>query len=227
MSDRPSADATSATHDEMVFFGQGRSMPRDLYRRARQLFKLFWIAGLSPFVMFVALAIIPSSFLMVPAKLLNELFWVHIRPATLEHCSGKCHMMAYSLIGVPLSWLAAIVFAIWAVRLALQNWDAGQEAIRRGAAPFGRTPSGQVKQPPGLVMTVLATAFLGALLLGGLWVLYLLAGSDRTISRDRENWPPMISLSTTVIMGITQFLAVATMMTLTNVVLHLKKLLTT
>ena len=223
MTDRGSADETMKMSDDMVFFGQGGSMPRDLYLRGRRLVKLYWIAALSPLVLLIAGALTPDAGLISGAKLLNGLFWAHFKQVSIGDCAGKCHMVAYSLVGIPISWLTTVVVAIWAIPLALQNWQAGQEAFRLGAAPCGRAANGEIRQPPGLGWGIVGTIVFGASLFGVSLVLYLLGGSDRTVSRGREISPTLISIWITIFMGFAQFFAVALMGCATVATLSFKK----
>src|SRR5712692_884313 len=103
--------------------------------RARRLFKLFWIAGLSPLALLIAFALMPESVLMSLARVFNELLWVHFKHVQIDGCTSKCHMMAYSLVGIPISLFAALMAGIWSIPLAIQNWQASQEALSRGANP--------------------------------------------------------------------------------------------
>jgi hypothetical protein len=227
VTDRGSVDEKPKMPDDMVFLSLGRSMPRDLYLHQRRLINLFWIAALSPLALLIAGALTPDTALIHGAELFNSLFWVHFKQVSIEGCVGKCHMMAYGLVGIPISWLATVVAAIWAIPLAAQNWHAQHEAFRRGAAPYGRARNGKINPPAGFGMSVgvcgVSATVAGAVLFGLLLLLYLFGGSDRTVSRGRDIPPAVISFLVTVIMGLTQFLAVALMSFLTIIALSFKK----
>lgn len=229
MTDRGSADETPKMPDDIVLLSLGRTMPRELYLRQKRLINLFWIATFSPLALLIAGALTPDAVLIRGAKLFNSLFWAHFKQVSIEGCSAKCHMMAYGLIGVPISWLATVVVAIWAIPLAAQNWHAQHEAFRRGAAPYGRARNGKINPPAGFGMSVgvygVSATVAGAVLFGLLVLLYLLGGSDHTVSRGRDIPPAVFSFWVTVIMGLTQFLAVALMSFLTIIALNFKKLL--
>jgi hypothetical protein len=214
--------------EDIVYFGKGYSAPRQLYRRGIRLYQLLAICALSPFVLLIAYALTPASALMVVADVFNDLFWTHLKYVSLENCGAKCQMMAFVLIAAPLFWISNIVVAVCAVPIVVQHWHAGREAFRLGTAPYGKNENGKIRPPPGpkasIIVGVAGVVFLGGLIFGGYWLLYLLAGSDRTVSRGREIPPTMIVLWATVIMSVVQFLVAALMLFAINAALSLKKL---
>ena len=110
--------------DRVTYRDDNSSMPR-LRVRAKRLFKLFWIAGLSPLILLIVLAVMPESVLMALGRLFNELLWVHFKYVQLDGCT-KCHMMTYSLVAIPISWLAALIAGIWSIPLRRDSlWQAG------------------------------------------------------------------------------------------------------
>jgi hypothetical protein len=224
-----SRERQSAVSDPTTSGSEGDSVAA-LRIRARRLLKLFWIAGLSPLALLIAFALMPESALMSLARVFNELLWVHFKHVQIDGCTSKCHMVAYSLVGIPISLFAALVAGIWSIPLAIQNWQASQEALGRGANPYGRLASGKPIASPLTGVFAWSVAFAGmvlafAVLAGCVWVLYLLAGSDRTISRGREIYPAIISIYTTAAMGITQLVAAVSFAIVTLLMCHLKKLL--
>ncbi|MDP1646239.1 MAG: hypothetical protein Q8K93_25555 [Reyranella sp.] len=210
--------------DDDVRFGQGGSLPRDLYLRGRGLFKLFWFAALSPLILLFAW-LMPEALLLDIARASNDLFWAHLKRIQIEACAPQCRLMAYGMIGIPLSWLATSVIAFWAIPMTVRNWQAGEDGLRVGAVPYGRTAKGEIKQPPSLLLGITYVVFTGTLLVGGIWLLYLLAGSTQTISRGREIPSVVIGFWTTGLMGLTQLVAAAFVMAVTFCVLNAKKLL--
>jgi hypothetical protein len=195
--------------EDMVFFGKGFSAPHDLYVRGRRLYRLFWIAALSPLALLIVYGLTPKAAVMAVAELFNVLFWAHFKQISLQDCAATCQMMAYTVVAIPLSWFATVLVALWAVPLTIQNWKAGREAFRRGAAPYGRLANGGTRQPPGYKISVVVG----------------IPGSDRTITRGREIPTVLIDIWITLIMGLTQFFAAALMMVSTNVALSFRKLL--
>lgn len=214
---------------DLVLLSYGRSFPRELYIRWKRIFSLFWIAAFSPLALLIAGALTPDTVLIRAAKLFDSLFWAHFKQVSIEGCAEKCHMMAYGLVSTPVSWLATIVVALWAIPLTVQNQQARQEAFRRGAAPFGRAADGKVNPPPGLGITfgfgIVCVVVSGAVLFGMLLILYSFGGSDHTVSRGRQISPAAMSFLATLVMGVAQFLAAALMFFLTVVALGFKKLL--
>jgi hypothetical protein len=222
-----SRERQSAVSDPIAPGGDGDSVAA-LRIRSRRLLKLFWIAGLSPLVLLIAFALMPESVLMSLARVFNELLWVHFKHVQIDGCTSKCHMMAYSLVGIPISLFAALVAGIWSIPLAIQNWQASQEALSRGVNPYGRLASGKPIAFPVTGFFAWSAMFAGmvltfAVLAGCVWVLYLLAGSDRTISRGREIYPAIVSIYTTAAMGITQLVAAVCFAIVTLLLLHFKK----
>jgi hypothetical protein len=214
--------------EDLVYFGKGYSAPRHLHRRGIRLYQFLAMCALSPLVLLIAYGLTPTSAMMVVAGTINDLFWAHLKYVSLENCARHCAMKAYTLIAVPLFWISNIAIALYAVPVVTQHWHAGREAFRSGGAPYGKTASGKVRPPPGTKASIMVGAigvvFLGGLIFGGDWLLYLLAGSDRTASRGREIPPTMIVLWTTVIMGVMQFFVAALMLCAVNALLSLKKL---
>lgn len=133
------------TSDDLVHYGKQQSMPRDAYRRSRRMMKLLLVAALSPLALLLFYTVTPTAALVLLAEPFNDFFWPHVKQVPLEGCGSKCPLVAYSMIAIPLSWLAAIVFAILGVPLAVQHRSAQVEALRRGAAPHGRLPDGKAK----------------------------------------------------------------------------------
>jgi hypothetical protein len=226
MKDRPHSSEGAA--EDMIYFGKGYSAPRHLYRRGRRLYQFLAMCALSPLVLLIAYGLTPTSAMMVVAGSINDLFWTHLKYVSLENCARHCAMLAYTLIAVPLFWISNIAIALYAVPVVTHNWHAGREAFRLGGAPYGKTEGGKVRPPPGAKASITIGAagvvFLGGLMFGGEWLLYLLAGSDRTVSRGREIPPTMIVLWTTVIMGVMQFVVAALMLCVINALLSLKEL---
>jgi hypothetical protein len=166
--------------DDMVYYGQDRSVPRDLYDRSRRLFKFFRFAALSPIVLLIAGALTPPSALVQVAELFNRLVWSNLKPITLERCVPKCHMMAYGLVAIPISWISTILIAIVAIVLGIQNWQAGEEAIRRGSAPYGKTATGDAKRLKASIafLFIPCVAVIGGALFGFELLLYAVGGFD-------------------------------------------------
>jgi hypothetical protein len=211
------------TVDDMVYYGQDRSVPRELYGRSRRLFQFFWFAALSPIVLLIAGALTPRSALVQIAELFNRLFWSHLKLVTLEACVPKCHMMAYGLVAIPVSWLSTILLAIVAVILGIQNWRTGEEAIRRGGTPYGRSATGDAKQMKASIafLFIPCCAVIGGALFGLVIFLYALAGFDHLRTAGGRIVPVFVAeVFVTVLIGAAQLLVVGlasflTIMTIT------------
>lgn len=214
--------------EQIVQFGRGYSAPYGCYVRGRRVYKLFWVAGLSPFLLLPVLALAPADLIVGIGKLSNYLFGTHLREAQLEGCSVQCGTLSFRIALVPLSWILSTVLALIALPLSFQNWQAGREAIRRGTAPYGRFPNGAIRPPPAAGMSIIVglcgLALLGALVVGGVAFLYLIANTDHTISHRREISPILIIIWMAVIMSLVQVIAVAFAMCATNVALSFREM---
>jgi hypothetical protein len=199
-----------ATEEDVVLLA-GSPVPRSLYRRYRRIFDLFWVAGLSPLLLLIAYAVIPVDLLIASAQPFVELFR-HFKSVSLEQCGAKCGLMSWSLVAVPVSWAWTIVLIACAIPFAAQNAAAKRAAYEGGAAAYGKERNGTRKVPPGPVRSILIGLGCGtvaaAVLIGLLALIYLLAGSDHTVSRGREVPLPIIAVWLTVLMGLSQLLAV-------------------
>jgi hypothetical protein len=196
----------------MVYYGQDRSAPRDLYDRSRRLFKFFRFAALSPIVLLIAGTLTPPSALVQVAELFNRLFWSDLKPITLEGCAPKCHIMAYGLVAVPISWISTILMAIVAIVLGIQNWQAGEEAIRRGGAPYGRMSTGDVKPLKASIafFVIPGCALLASALFGLEFLLYTVGGFDHLRTAGGRMVPGfMAEVFVTGFIGAAQLLAAA------------------
>jgi hypothetical protein len=196
-----------ATGEDVVLLA-GSPVPRSLYRRYRRIIDLFWVAGLSPLLMLIVYAVIPVDLLIALAQPFVELFWSHFKSVSLEQCGAKCGLMSWSLVAVPVSWAWTIVLVACAIPFAAQNAAARQAAYEGGAAVYGNERNGARKPPPGPVLNILIGLGCGtvvaAVLIALLVLIYLLAGSDRTVSRGRELSLPSIAVLLTVLMGLSQ-----------------------
>jgi hypothetical protein len=222
--------ARSATV-ELVYLSNGRTVPRDLYRFTRRVPNLFWASSLLPFALLLACAFMPGSALLPIAASLNDLVWTHIKPVSLAECNEKCWLAAYSMIAVSVSCGSAVVLAPIAVCFTVQDRQAQVDALRRGAAPWGRLPDGTAKPLPKAGTALLAglggMGLLTILLVGLMYFLVEFSGSDQTVSirNGREYSMGYVSLHIAVIIGIAQFCATAWVMFATHVFLGLKSLL--
>jgi hypothetical protein len=189
---------------------KSRSLPPDLRGRARRFVRLLWLAAFSSMPLLLIL-LLPGPLSMDVATFVNELFWTHLKTIQIEGCAANCRMRAYTMTAIPISWLASIAFAVLAIPRAMDNWRAGEEALRRNHAPYGLWPNGDPRAYPansfaasmgfavGLAVMWAATAFLT-------WFLFEVAGSDMSAKSTRRMHPLVVSVYVTVIMGILQFL---------------------
>jgi len=217
------------TSDDLVHYGKQQSMPRDEYRRSRRMVKLWLVAALSPFILLSFYTVTPTAALVFLAEPFNDFFWPQVKQVSLEGCGSKCALVAYSMIAIPLSWLAAIVFAILAVPLTVQLRSAQVEALRRGAAPHGRLPDGKAKPLPTAGISIFVAGagvvFVGAVLIALLYTLYQFGGSGRTVggwNRELSLWH--VNFLMAIAMGIAQFSATFLMSLATFLVLNVKRL---
>lgn len=206
-------------------------MPRGLYRQSRRLIKLFWVAALSPLALLAFYAFTPTAALMALAEPINNFFWTHIKPVSVENCGAKCSLVAFSLIAIPLSWGASVVLAVVAIPLTVQYRSAQLEALRRGLAPLGKMPDGAVKPLPksetAALVGIVSMALFSAMLLAVVYGLYNFGGSDRTTHpRTGQGYSlGHVSVLIAILMSVAQFGSTMLMSIVTIVALSLKSIL--
>jgi hypothetical protein len=129
-------------------------------------------------------ACLPTSLLEMLAMPVNDLLWSHFKSISLETCGTKCSLVAFSMIAVPLSWGASILFGLAAIPLTIQFRRAQVEALAHGLAPLGRRSDGTAKPPldtgTAVVLGVSVVVVPSAMILAVVFGLYNLGGSDRT-----------------------------------------------
>jgi len=209
--------------EDMVYYGSGAYMPRDLYIHTKRPLTLALTAMALIFSLFILSELTPTSILVGTAELFNQLFWRYFKQTSFEGCTAKCHMIAYGLVAIPISWGSSIIVALWTIPLAVRDWQARREALRHGAAPQGKTASGKIRPIPSFVFSVLLGAIMFIALFVTEFLLYLLAGADTNIRGGRVLPPLMIDFQTTFLMSATQFLAVVSMSALVLAAHNLKK----
>lgn len=216
---------------DVVYFNESHSMPRYLYRRSRRIIRLLLGAGLSPLILLMFYMFTPTVTLMALAEPINHFFWAYIKSVSLENCSAKCSLVAFTMIAVPVSWGASIVLGIVAIPLTVQFRNAQVEALRQGFAPIGKMPDGAAKPLRNATSTarvVIPTmALYAALLIAIVYGLYGFGGSDRTIypRTGREFSLGLVVVVFTVLMSAAQFGATFIMFLATDFVLSLKSAL--
>lgn len=214
--------------DGMVYFGRGGYTPIDLHRRGSRIRKFYRVAAYSPAIVLLLGMAMPTSVLLPMAQFFIGAVWRHLKTVSVDGCASSCHAVAYGLVGIPVSWLMLLIAVAIAIPLSAQNWAAGQEALRRGAAPYGATAMGQPRPAPSLVLAFclggLGSVALCAALAGVLWILFALAGVSHIATAGGRAIPTaLISVIATMFMGIAQFLAVVIASGLTFLTLRLKQ----
>lgn len=135
-------DSLLANMSDWLDLGRGRTFPRDLYRKRNTLFLILVAAGTTPFFLLIVFGFVPAPVMLAIADPLNELVWKPFRQVSFEGCGERCWARAYTLISVTLLCASASVLGALALRSTMVWLSACDEALDRGAAPFGLTSSG-------------------------------------------------------------------------------------
>jgi hypothetical protein len=131
-----------------LILGQGRTFPQDLYQARRSGLWMLVAAGLTPFTILVSLSIVPSPSMLAIAEAMSESIWTRFRPISFVDCTSQCWVRAYTLISATVLGLTSVIFIGWGT-LAMIRWHAAcDEALRRGAAPWGLTSKGAIARGP-------------------------------------------------------------------------------
>jgi hypothetical protein len=189
--------------EDFVYYGSGGtcSMPRDLFVRPRRLPWLCGATAVAIFGLFPLCEAVPTHFMLWLAQQFNDLFWVHFKQISFDGCAEKCQMMAYSTVAIPISWVVTIAVTPAMILRAVEFWEIQQQALRRGAAPRGRDSDRNIRQLPGLSYCVWASILAIATLVLLETTLYLLVGSDSTVSRGRRFSPTQVCLHITILIS--------------------------
>jgi hypothetical protein len=167
---------------DWINLGRGRTFPRDLYRKRSSLFLSWVAAGVAPFVLLIVLGFVPAPAMLAIADLLNELVWKHFRQISFEGCGERCWARAYTLISVTILCVSAPVLGALALR-SMKVWlSACDEALERGAAPFGLTSSG------ARIHQVSPTRYLWMALLCGVLVLLVWWMGSTVFEHAGKDW---------------------------------------
>lgn len=214
---------------DVLHLSGGRTMSRDLHRKHKRVVRLFALAAFLPLLMLMLYAWLPTSLLVTLAIPVNDLLWSHFKSISLETCGTKCSLVAFSMIAVPLSWGAGILFGLAAIPLTIQLRRAQVEALAHGFAPLGRRSDGTAKPllHAATALGVATTVVLGAMLLAVVYGLYIAGGSDRTTHPRTgvEYSLAHVSVLLAILMGAVQCGSMMLMGIATLIVLDLKILL--
>lgn len=218
----PGVSGNGASATDVVLFNKTATMPRDLYDRSRRIFKFFYVSGFSAGIWLLLGTLTPTVVLLRVADVFNRTFWMHFKAISFEDCTYKCHMMAYSTSAIACSAIASVVLLVpVSTILTIQSWGAITEAHRRGYAPFGRDEKNAARPIHGPIMLIIlglvGVALFLSILAGVGAVLFELAGSSRNFRNGSESLPWLVSLYTTVILGVAQLSAASSTYCLVHV----------
>jgi hypothetical protein len=213
--------------EHLVNLSRGRTVPHGLYASSRCLVRLYWVTVISPFIVLVLMSSLSTSEMLSLAELVNNLVWAGIKQISLEACTENCWARAYTLVAVPISWAATLLFALAAIPSSVLVFRANEEALRRGAAPYGVLANKPIDGLPSwkfVAFGLLAWIVTGATL----WFLadfsIAAAGSNWGLSRGRTITPPVMSFLLTAIVALIQICAVALAASATTLFLNFMKI---
>ena len=216
---------------EVLHLSGGRTMSRDLHRKYKRVVRLFALAAFLPVLMLMFYACLSTSLLVALAMPVNDLLWPHNKSISLEACGAKCSLVAFSMIAVPLSWGASILFGVAAVPLTIQFRRAQVEALACGFAPLGRRPDGTAKPlldaGSAVAWGASSVVVLCVMLLLVVFGLYNFGGSDSTTHprTGGEYSVTHVGVLLAILMSAVQFGSVLLLSLVTFTVLNLRILL--
>lgn len=211
---------------DWVNLGRGRTFPRDLYQKRSSLFLNWVAASVAPFVLLIVLGFVPAPAMLAIADFLNELVWTHFRQISFEGCGDRCWARAYTLISATVLCVSAPVLGALALRSTIVWLSACDEALERGAAPFGLTSSGAPIQrvPPHYLLLSLVC---GVLVIVVWWMgstVFELAGKDWSGGNRRGlRTPALFTFYVTGVLATIQLLTTLIVTFITSVIVDAYK----
>jgi hypothetical protein len=126
-------------------------------------------AILSPLMFLIAVSFIPTAAMLAIADFLNESMWSRFRQISFEGCGDRCWARSYTLISATLLPASATIVAAIALWQSVRWFIACEEALRRGASPYGLTSRGLIAPGPPRWAYLLVPLILALLLILLAW----------------------------------------------------------
>lgn len=185
-------------------------------------------AILSPVIFLIALSVVPATAMLAIADFLNESMWSRFRQISFEGCGDRCWARSYTLISTTLLPASAAIVAALALWQSVRWFIACEQALHRGASPYGLTPRALIAPGPPrwayfLVPLILALLLVLLAWFGGL--AYDGAGSNWERGFRRVQSPALRSvLWTALLVKVQGLIGVLTSYT-ASMILHIWKAL--
>lgn len=215
---------------DWVDLGGGRTLPRELNRIRRRGLWVLALGALSPFALLITLSVVPTSTMLAIAGVMNELVWVHFRQISFEGCGDRCWARAYTLISTTFMWVSAAIVGALSLWASVNWFYTCEEALRRGASPFGLTSRGTISQGPRWWGYILLPLNLALLLVLIAWIggsIYDAAGANWSGRRRGLNVPAVYSFYWTGVLVIVQVMVSFSIAFVSSMILHIWKSLRT
>lgn len=213
---------------DWIDLGGGRTLPRDIDRVRKRALWMLAAAILSPLVFLIALSVIPVAAMLAIADFLNESMWSRFRQISFEGCGDRCWARSYTLISTTLLPASAAIVAAIALWQSVRWFIACEQALHRGASPYGLTPRGLIALGPPRWAYLLMPVILALLLVLLAWIgglVYDGAGSNWERGVRGVQSPVLRSVLWTALLVIVQGLVGALAGYTASMILHICKAL--